>query len=150
MIRYILALMLLASPAYARGNYSLFEVEKLDIKHSRMAAESRDPYAPWHTGSWYTKSELEWRINMLGPIYWDNNMHMEMIDPTTVKTVGWRYELGIRIFRSLSIYWGHHSRHILDEPGAENYVGPVQFPVEDTLGIRVKIVEEKIGRSLFR
>jgi len=150
MIKYLLAITVASSTAYAKGDYSLFEVEKLDLKHSRMASESRDPYAPWHTGSWYTKSELEWRVNMLGPIYWDNSMHMEMIDATTVKTVGWKYELGLRLFKSISVYWGHHSRHILDEPGAQNYIGPVQFPVEDTLGIRIRVVEEKIGRSLFK
>lgn len=150
-MKYILLLVFLtADIALARGNYSLFEVEKLDIKHSQMAEASRDPYAMQYTGQWYSKSELEWRINMLKFIYLDNNMHMEMIDPVTVKTVGWKHELGIRILDSISLFWGHHSRHILDEPGPDPYIVGNQFPVEDHFGIRIRIIEETIGRALFR
>jgi hypothetical protein len=149
-MRYLLALFLLCNTAYAQGNYSLFNVEKLEIKHAKMSPGNRDPYVPWYTGSWYTKSELEWRVSMLGPIYWDNNMHMEMINSTTVKTVGWQYELGVRILDSVSVYWGHHSRHVLDEPAPELYISGNQFPVEDSIGIRIKIMEEKVGRGLFK
>lgn len=150
MRKYLFVFLLLANPAYARGSYSLFEVEKLEITHARMAPGTRDLAAPWYTGQWHTKSQLEWRINMLKFIYLDNNMHMEMIDPTTVKTVGWRHELGIRILNSVSLFWGHHSRHILDEPGPQWYESGNQFPVEDHVGIRLKIVEEKIGRGIFK
>jgi len=151
-MKYLLLLaFMLSSTAMAEGNYTLFDIEKLEIKHSKMAPGTRDPYAPWYTGSWYTKSELDWRVNMLEAVYWDNNMHMEMINPTTVKTVGWKYELGVRILDSISIYWGHHSRHILDEHGVEFYEEPLsQFPVEDAIGIRFKIVEEKVGRGIFK
>lgn len=149
-MKYLLTLFLLSTSAYAEGNYSLFEIEKLEITHSKMAPGTRDLAAPWYTGSWYSKSELEWRINMFKFIYLDNNMHMEMIDPTTVKTVGWKHELGIRLLDSVSLFWGHHSRHILDEAGPQWYQSGNQFPVEDYLGIRLKIVEEKVGRGLFK
>jgi hypothetical protein len=151
-MKYVLLLVFLTSDiALARGNYSLFEVEKLEIKHAKLFEATRDPYAPHYTGDWHSKSELEWRVSLLQYIYLDNNMHMEMIDPVTVKTVGWRYEFGFRLFDNLSIFWGHHSRHILDEKGMELYMPEDnQFPVEDTIGIRIKIVEEKVGKGIFK
>ena len=78
-------------------------------------------------------------------------MHLETIDAKTVKTVGWHWELGLRLHKNLMIFHEHHSKHILDEgPHHSPYTGRNQFPVEDSFGIRIKLIEEKTGRGIFK
>jgi|LakMenEpi03Aug12_release.lakeMendotaPanAssembly.Ray.scaffolds.fasta_scaffold30464_19 hypothetical protein len=152
----MLLLLLIPSYGYAEeasskwSNFRLLQLEKFDIKYAQFKAYSRDPYAPQYTGYWKDRAAIEWRINVLKSLYWDNNMHLETIDAKTVKTVGWHWELGLRLHKKLQIFHEHHSRHILDEPGLELYNGKNQFPVEDSFGIRIKLIDEKVGRGIFK
>ena len=133
------------------SNFHIMDLEKFNITYSQFQPFSRDPYAPNYTGYWHERASVEWRINVLKAIYWDNNMHLETIDAKTVKTVGWHWELGLRLHKKLMIFHEHHSRHILDEgPQHAPYTGRNQFPVEDSFGIRIKLIEEKTGRGIFK
>jgi hypothetical protein len=158
MIKYLVTLLLIMNTGTALAkeqkskwdNFRILDLEKFDIKYAEFKPYSRDPYAPQYTGYWKDRAAIEWRINLLKAIYWDNNMHLETIDAKTVKTVGWHWELGLRIHKRLQIFHEHHSRHILDETPAEIYPTRNQFPVEDSFGIRIKLIEEKVGRGLFK
>lgn len=158
MIRYLLVLFMISTTSFAGeyktkskwSNFRLIELEKFDIKYAQFKPYSRDPIAPQYTGFWKDRGAIEWRMNVLKAIYWDNNMHLETIDAKTVKTVGWHWELGMRLHKNLMIFHEHHSRHVLDEPAVELWEGKHQFPVEDSFGIRVKLIEEKVGRGLFK
>jgi hypothetical protein len=155
-MKYLLIILFaLSSTAYSKSkskwdNFRLIELEKFDIKYAQFKPYTRDPIAPHYTGYWKDRAAFEWRINVLKAIYWDNNMHLETIDAKTVKTVGWHWELGIRLHKSVMLFHEHHSRHILDEPALELWNGKSQFPVEDSFGIRIKLIEEKVGRGIFK
>ena len=154
-MKYLLIILFaLSSTAYSKpkskwDNFRLLDLEKFDIKYAQFKPYTRDPLAPQYTGFWKDRGAIEWRINVLKALYWDNNMHLETIDAKTVKTVGWHWELGLRLHKRLMIFHEHHSRHVLDEPAPELYYGRNQFPVEDSFGIRIKVVEEKVGRGIL-
>lgn len=158
-MRYVIWLLLLASCEAEAGegmiksrwnNFRLFELEMFDVKYAQFKPYTRDIYAAQYTGTWKDRGAILWRINMAEAIYWDNNMHLETIDAKTVKTVGWQWELGIRLTPNVMLFHDHHSKHILDETGTEMYEGRSQFPVEDSFGIRIKLIEEKVGRGIFK
>jgi hypothetical protein len=77
---------------------------------------------------------LNMNLALLGPLYWDNQVHMINAYPgPSPKWVGWLFETGLR-FQVLDVFYRHHSQHAMDG------VGPLgRFPVQDALGVRVKI-----------
>lgn len=129
--------------------WKLLDVEKLDVVYSKLDKKNRDPYAPTYTNRWNDRASLQWRVSILSRVYWDNDCHVETIDTGAVKTVGWHWDAGVRINKYFSVFQEHHSRHIMEEtPEKRNEAGN-QFPVENAVGLRVKLIEEKSGRSLF-
>ena len=135
------------SPA---SQWKLIDTEKLELQYSRMDPMSRDPYAPQYTGRWQERASLQWRVSILKFLYWDNDCHTETIDTGQVKTVGWHWEAGARINKYFTLFQEHHSRHIMDEPPETAYFKHNQFPVENSYGIRFKLIEEHNNGGLFR
>lgn len=139
----------------AQGSeWKLIDVEKLDLRYSQMDPSTRDPYAPQYTGRWKDRSSLQWRLSVLNSLYWDNDCHVESIDNGTVKTVGWHWEAGIRLSKYFVIFQEHHSRHIMDESPSEiqseAFQGTSKFPIENSFGIRFRLIEEHTNRGIFR
>lgn len=132
----------LSEEAYSR-EYRLLDVDKLDLEYTKLNSTNRDPYAPDYTGRWGERAALKFNLNVLHYLYWDNNIHTETIDTGQVKTVGWEWEAGVRIWKYFDVFHHHHSRHIMDEPAQRDYKYPdtrTQFPVEDGVGIRFKFI----------
>lgn len=150
-VTYIILLALATRAESAEsGQYHLLDLEKMDLRYSQLDPQNRDPYAPQYTGRWQDRTSLQWRLAVLEVLYWDNDFHLETIDTGVVKTVGWHWEAGVRISKNITVFQEHHSRHILDEePSIRQYATGNQFPVENSIGVRIRLVPEIQGRGLF-
>jgi hypothetical protein len=137
-----------ATAAHA-GEWKLLNVERLDLEYTKLEPSMRDPYVPQYTGSWRERAALRWRVSILGPIYWDNNVHTETLKSGEVKTVGWEWEAGLRLNKYIDIFHHHHSRHVMEDVPEKRFRGGNQFPVEDGYGIRFKFIPETKGRGIF-
>lgn len=126
--------------------YHLLKAEKLDVEYSKLNPDNRDPYASQYTGSWGSRYALKWDVAVYHFVYWKNNVHVETINTTgQVKTVGWEYEVGIRVLPNIDAFGYHHSRHIMDE-NPQNSQGQLgsgnSYPLENSLGVRFKFILE--------
>lgn len=130
--------------------WKLLDLEKFNMEFSRLDPNARDPYAYQYTGRWKDRAAADFRLSIFGPLYWDNYVHTETIDTGAVKTVGWKWEAGLRISKYLSVFSGHHSRHIMDESTDTNGDRGNTFPVENSFGIRLRIVEEHSNGGIFK
>lgn len=139
-------------PEYpAKSRYSLFSVEQLDVLYAQMRADSRDPYTPEYTGRWKGRAAIQWRVSAMGALYWDNDCHVETIDNGVVATVGWKWELGLRVTKQVSIFNAHHSRHSVESMPEKRFESVSQFPVDDSYGIRIHfILGGKEGASIWK
>jgi hypothetical protein len=127
-----------AKPLFDQNDtsYRLFKVEEFSIEHLQYEAY-RDPYHPdYGQTDWNFKDNINFKISLLGSIYWQNRLHMSMdkIDHQ-IKDAGWEHTLGIEIFRWLDIVKYHHSRHVLEESR------PYRFPVEDSYGFKINLIK---------
>lgn len=83
----------------------------------------------------------------------NNTVHTEGTE-SQLQTVGWHYEMGIRMNSQISIFHEHHSRHRLDSEVADTGRDPssrTKFPVEDSYGVRLQFyINPTPKRSLFQ
>lgn len=148
-VLYILFLFMFSATTHA-AEYRLLNAEKLEIDYSKLDSNNRDPYAMHYTGKWKDRAALKLRVGVLESLYWDNNIHVESINTDTVKTVGWEWEVGLRVSKYFTLFQHHHSKHIMDETSQLPSNRSNKFPVEDSYGIKFIIVEETQGRSIFK
>lgn len=151
-IKLLLCILLFADST-ALAEYHLVNLEEMYMTGARLNPTSRDPLAPQYTGEWESREALHFRFNILGALYWDNEVHMETT--TVPKTVGWHWMAGIRVVPALDLFYEHHSRHEMDgtSPSATLYdkgENQATFPVEDSYGIRINIFEGTKGGSLWK
>lgn len=149
-MKYILLLILvLPTESYGRGTYFL-KLEKAEFDYARIDSRTRDTYVPEYTGKWKDGTSIRFRIGLLGgKAYWDNKVHGETTESGVFQTVGWQWEAGIRITDSLVIFKDHHSRHRLEDKPDKKFRGGSQFPVEDRYGIRLILIKETGGSSIW-
>lgn len=112
----------------------LVDTNKLSLEHKKYQI-NYDPYFPGMEQKWSTKTNLYWDVRIYR-IFWDNDLHMGM-DQSQVRSVGWKYVIGIHVFDWLDLVKDHHSRHVLEE--TREY----HFPVEDSYGLRVNFINKK-------
>jgi hypothetical protein len=113
-------------------------------------ANHRDAYWPYPDATKAESGEEHWaygfatqfnlRLLSVGPgtVYWDNRVHGEATN-AQVREVGWQYEAGLDVARRVQLYYGHHSRHILDTAGATD---SIRFPLDNVYGARVVFYRE--------
>ncbi len=113
---------------------------------------NRDPLTPDIDQSRYTgRVAADFQLRILEVGYWQNRVHTEGTG-AQLQTVGWHWELGIRLSDQVAIYHEHHSRHRMDSVGidANGDNRPDKFPVEDSYGIRLRFyVNDRPQRSIF-
>lgn len=87
--------------------------------------------------------DLTLNVNLAGPFYWNNRVH-SLISGAHFEWVGWQFEFGASTFAvwdlpfGMDIFMSHHSQHALD------HIHPfVNFPVEDTIGVRFYLFRGK-------
>jgi len=149
MQKLLLLLTFFATSTFAQEkqyNYRLLDVEYFDMRYQQFD-HNRDPYAPEYDGKWAYRAAADFRLNFMESIYWDNTLHTEALRSGPVKTVGWRWELGLRLSNNIDLFHEHHSRHIMEED-RDSRNGSNVFPVEDSYGLRIKFIERPRGRSV--
>ena len=93
------------------------------------------------------RASTNFRLGLARTLYWDNNLHTEAVRSGTVKTVGWHWIMGVRLTKMIDLFQEHHSRHVVEEYRATKN-GRNTFPVEDSYGIRITIIDLKRVNSL--
>lgn len=123
----------------------------MDLRTQRFS-ENRDALTPDIPQDQYKgRVATDFQLRILEVGYWKNYVHTEGT-PSQLQTVGWQWELGIRISDELSIFHEHHSRHRMDsaELDLDGDGKPNKFPVEDSYGIRLHFyVNPRPSRSIF-
>lgn len=134
------------------SKYRLLSLEDFSISYAQFD-HHRDPYVP-ERDDWLYRASTDFNISVLHTIYWHNNVHTEAVRSGSVKTVGWHWVLGLRVNKYMDLFHEHHSRHVMEED-RESVNGKNVFPVEDSYGIKFKIVEDgamkkSLGGWLFK
>ena len=140
-----LYLLFFISMSASAKEYRLLEVEHFDMGYQEFK-NIRDPYVPDTTNMKY-RASTNFRLGLARTLFWDNTLHTEAVRSGTVKTVGWHWITGIRLTKKIVLFQEHHSRHVVEEyRGTKN--GRNTFPVEDSYGIRITIIDLKQVNSL--
>lgn len=139
-------LFLVALSSIARADIKLMDAEKLEINYEKFKPGRRDPYAPEKDGDWNYRTSLNFNINMVEYLYWNNYVHTESVVSGAVKTVGWEWWAGVHLHSQVDLYMHHHSFHVMEEDRPTKD-GHNIFPVEDSYGIKFKILEDNTKKS---
>lgn len=133
----------------------LLDVESLDITIAKFGC-NREPMTPqYECRDYLGRVAANFNLRLFEHGYWKNQVHTEGLE-AQVKTVGWHWELGVRVHSALDVFYEHHSRHVMegDQPLYYNERLDQQargkFPVEDSYGIRLKFyTNPNPARSIF-
>ena len=117
----------------------LLSLDRFAMEHYHLI-NYRDPYyaAYGDEGSnkgetWHQGAAVLFDIDLVKyrewGLYMTNRVHGESTDKQ-FRSTGWQYEVGARWTDYVDVYWGHHSRHVLDDKGNG------AFPLENIVGIR--------------
>lgn len=93
--------------------------------------------------------ELNFDIDVLKYGFFDNRVHSGTDEDADsgrgqFRTVGWEFKFGVQVHPAISLYYHHHSEHLLDASL------PYHFPVRDSIGFQFQIYSSPIPRkSLF-
>lgn len=118
--------------------WSPMSLDQFDLKLLKFE-ENRDPMTPQiREDAYIYRVTSDFNISILGVFFWENDVHAEAVSGA-VKTVGWKWDLGIRVFPWLDLLHEHHSRHVLDEVQQVNALENNKYPVEDSYGIRLHV-----------
>jgi hypothetical protein len=111
-------------------------VYKLNLYYGSILHNAEPMYYDFEHSHWTTSVALESGINWRR-WYLDSRFHFESAG-SKVMTAGLLYETGIRISDHVSLYWHHHSRHILDrEPLAGSRT---KYPLLDHVGVKLNFI----------
>ena len=77
-------------------------------------------------------------------------MHGETVQTGVFRSVGWHWEAGIRVTNRVILFHEHHSRHVLEQPPEKRFNAGSQFPVEDSNGIKLILINESTGKGIFK
>lgn len=141
-----------ASELKSKSGFHVLDLDYFDMKGARFGY-NRDPLTPDIEGHQYIgRIETDFQLRILEVGYWKNSVHTEGT-AGQLQTVGWHYELGLRLTPYLSPFYEHHSRHRMDStiPDYNQDGRPDKFPVEDSYGIRLHFyINDRPHRSLFK
>jgi hypothetical protein len=137
----------------AQAQYRLLDVDHLDMEVAKFGC-NRDPIVPEiECNDWRGRVSLNADLRLMEYAYFKNEIHGEGTD-AAFKTMGWHFELGLRLSKYIDVFYEHHSRHALDQGNATHisYDGRYsikKFPVEDSYGLRFTFYESKRNRTTF-
>jgi hypothetical protein len=133
---------------YSLGINAL-KLTKFDINQEKFKPGRRDPYAPEYDGDWNYRSSANFDVSLFTNIYWNNYVHTESTTSGSVKTVGWEWTGGIKLFPQVDLFTHHHSQHIM-ESFRPTKDGKNTFPIEDSFGVKFRIIDDCSKTSLFK
>lgn len=127
------------------------QLDKFDLRIMKFTG-NQDPMTPEIDPERYKyRAAADFDISLLGIGFWENQIHTEAVEHA-VKSVGWHWNLGVRITSWLDAMYEHHSRHVLDQEQylRKEWEESPKFPVEDSYGLRIHVyIGTGKKRSLF-
>lgn len=126
------------SPALKLKHFSL------DVMKFTGNKELMIPEIPGSQWSYRIATNFDMQILRYG--FWRNRVHGEAAY-AKFYSVGWEYDMGIKLGRQVEIYWHHHSRHTMDidlpfyYDRMQNRFNQIDYPVEDSVGIRLILID---------
>jgi len=134
--------MCLASTTSFAQELHVLELREFSMDAAKLV-DNRDPYYPYadkvaaYSGQevWDKEAIANFDIDVLRygqyAITFDNHVHGESTDQR-FREVGWHYRVSAELGRKVSVYYEHHSQHLLDESG-----GPTTaYPLYNAVGCR--------------
>lgn len=124
--------------------YSVLEPDRVTFEAFKYE-HYRDAYFPYDTqgGSevwaYGAGANIDFHLLDTGSfaIYSRNWLHLSATDKQ-VREAGWQWDQGLRFFNKVELFYGHHSRHLLDEPPEPT---AMKYPLTDTYGARLILYE---------
>jgi hypothetical protein len=134
-------------------NLALANDKSLKLDYSALTfshiACNRDLLVPEiGCNQWRGAAELQTDFSSYGLLYMKNRVHGEGTQ-SKFMTVGWQYDLGLRLDRQLEVGWHHHSRHVMEQkaPTVISADGRTtltnKFPIYDAYYIRFVLYSGK-------
>lgn len=134
----ILFLFLFSTRGFAQ-NFHLLELDTFSMEYWKIE-DQREGYTQYDkpgTGNgkeeWRGGAAANFDLNLISykglGLYWDNKVFMNGTDHQ-VRHVGWQWEAGIGLGKSVDVFWYHKSQHVLDATYEE------KFPLENHYGVR--------------
>lgn len=127
-------------PSLLTLDYGAFTLTKLTCNRDYMAPDIA-------CKDWKGRAAVDFNLNVLREGFFRNHVHTEGTN-SKVETVGWKWEMGVRLPWNIEVGLSHHSRHRMDEKTP--YVGltpesvlPAKFEVEDGYFVRFIFSEKK-------
>lgn len=151
------ALILTGTPGVAMAQETLrpldylrpaLALDKFSLKLMRFTCNRELQTPDIECADYYGRVATEFDLTILKYGFWRNEVHGEGTQAKFM-TIGWHWEMGIRLTDQIEIYHDHHSRHVLDREQryewreASHTWAPIKYPVEDSYGIRIIFYERK-------
>lgn len=140
----LLLLLLTAFQSSSAAAYSILAPDRLTLE-TWQYKYNRDPYFPYTTNSesaeqWAYGAGLNFDFHLISienfQVYSRNWLHLGATE-RQVREAGWKWDQGVRLYNKVEVFYGHHSRHILDETSRDG----TKYPVFDMYGMRLLIYE---------
>jgi hypothetical protein len=138
---------------YAKPKYRLLEaiqpvlaLDNMNIKVMKFGCNREFQIPEIDCKDWTGRVSSEFDLILFNKGFWRNELHGEAA-LGKFYSIGWHWELGVRLGAQIELMWEHHSRHTMDieQPWYVDRrtleVIQYRFPVEDSIGIRFKIYE---------
>lgn len=142
----LLLAILLAFPqtTQAAQGYSILEPDRITFEAFKYE-HYRDAYFPYSTDgtpevwAYGAGANIDFHLLDTGSfaIYSRNWLHLSATEKQ-VREAGWQWDQGLRFFNKVEMFYGHHSRHLLDEVPEPS---TMKYPLQDTFGCRLIIYE---------
>jgi len=130
----IITLLILSSPALAKDLSKHVEVKRLFIEAEKRTMVNREYFLVDREAARY---DLNLGLDLELPAsFYYNNMVTSTTDDNQFRFVGYRFEVGVRPFSGIDLYFQHFSGHALDQMYIED------FPQRNKIGIRFNIIGE--------
>lgn len=110
------------------------ELKSLGVQYDRFVGKTIMPEMP----IWEAKEGMGvlFDVDLTHSFFWNNRVHA-LTDSGQYRLVGWEFSLGTSPWRSLDLFYHHHSQHILDGHHPEfKFAG-----VQNSVGFTWKIYE---------
>ena len=102
------------------------------------------PEIPYN--KWDGRMAVNLDAQFLKYILWRNRVHGESAY-RKFTSIGWKYDLGVKISKHLEFFWHHHSRHVLDVEQSYYFNRDTEkiernfYPMEDSFVLRIILID---------
>lgn len=132
--------------------FEVIQLREVDIEYRKYSTGGYNPLIQaYGLQDKQADSYLGVSINtdILHYFYFNNLVHGTSDRPVSYdgngqfRAIGWNYALGLYVTDFLRVEYRHHSQHLLD------HLGTNPFPVENSIGVKVKLYESKTSNGVI-